>query len=173
MLKSVLIKTTLETFDWGIWSFHFPIDSETTLKLKGEKSSRVNCLINSRIKIQCGLMPIDDGSYIMVNKKIRKELGLEEGDTVELELSKDESTYGARIPESFQVMLDQDEEGSKYFHALTPGKQRSLIYIFAKVKNVEKQINKSLAILEHLRDVHGKLDFKMLNEKIKYYNNMN
>ena len=107
----------------------------------------------------------------MVNKKVRKQLGLEEGDEVTLALKKDESEYGIPMPESLQIMLDQDENGSKYFHELTTGKQRSLIYIVNKVKNIDKQIVKSMAILEHLSEVQGKLDFKLLNEKIKFFNN--
>ncbi len=116
-------------------------------------------------------MPWGDGSYIMVNKKIRERLGLKEGDPVTLQLKKDTSEYGMPMPESLQVMLDQDDTGSNYFHALTPGKQRSLIYLVSKVKNIDKQINKALAILDHLKDVNGQLDFKLLSEKIKEYNN--
>lgn len=107
----------------------------------------------------------------MINKVSREKLGLKAGDKVTLELEKDSSAYGIPMPESLQVMLDQDGVGSKYFHSLTPGKQRSLIYIVSKVKSLDKQINKSLAILDHLKDVKGKLDFKMLNTKIKEYNN--
>lgn len=116
-------------------------------------------------------MPWGEGSYIMVNKKVREQLGLKEGDQVTLELMKDTSEYGMPMPESLQVMLDQDEIGSEYFHALTPGKQRSLIYLVSKVKNIDKQINKALAILDHLKDVNGQLDFKLLTDKIKEYNN--
>jgi hypothetical protein len=55
---------------------------------------------------------------------------------------------------------------------LTKGKQRGLIYIVTKVKNTNSRLNKSLAIIEHLKDVKGNLEYKMLNEKIKYYNNL-
>ncbi|OEK04382.1 DUF1905 domain-containing protein [Roseivirga misakiensis] len=167
MLK---FETTLEQFDWNIWGYHLPVSQEITEKMSSEKHRRVKCVLNGSITVFCALMPIDKGSYILVNKTNRKKLGLQLGDTVQVELEKDTSEYGIPIPESLLVMLDQDEIGSKYFHALTPGKQRSLIYLVSKVKSVDKQINKSLAILDHLKDVQGKLDFKMLNEKIKYYN---
>lgn len=132
---------------------------------------RVVCTINECIQLHSALMPMGEESYIMINKASREKLGLKAGDKVTLELEKDSSAYGMPIPESLQVMLDQDDVGSKYFHSLTPGKQRSLIYIVSKVKSLDKQINKSLAILDHLKDVKGKLDFKMLNTKIKEYNN--
>lgn len=166
----VKINTTLQTFDWSVWYYHFPIDKQTTQQLSSEDHKRVICVVNGAVCMNSALMPYGEGSYIMVNKAIREKLGLKEGDEVTLELEKDTSEYGMPMPESLQVMLDQDELGSKHFHALTPGKQRSLIYIVSKVKSIDKQINKSLAILDHLKDVHGKLDFRMLNEKIKEYN---
>ena len=115
-------------------------------------------------------MPIDNASYILVNQKVRTELNLSDGDKVLITLEKDTSEYGIPMPESFRVLLDQDEVGSQFFHSLTPGKQRSLIYIVGKVKNVDSQLNKGLAILDHLTEVKGKLDFKALNVKIKEYN---
>ncbi len=115
-------------------------------------------------------MPINEGSYILVNQKIRTKLNISEGDKVEVTLEKDNSEYGIPMPESFNVLLDQDEVGSKFFHSLTPGKQRSLIYIVGKVKSIDSQLNKGLAILDHLTEVQGKLDFKALNVKIKEYN---
>ncbi|MBK8517794.1 MAG: hypothetical protein IPL55_16360 [Saprospiraceae bacterium] len=57
-----------------------------------------------------------------------------------------------------------------FFHALTPGKQRSLIYIVGKVKNTESKIRKSLAIADHLTSNKGKIDGKLLYEALKEYN---
>ena len=167
----IAIQTTLEVFDWSIWYYHFPIDEETTNAFKKEGCSRVICEINGTEKMHSALMPLESGSYIMVNKRIRETLGLIEGDAVQLLLTEDNSKYGSPMPESLAVMLDQDQEGAQHFHNLTPGKQRSLIYIVSKVKSIDKQINKALAILEHLKDVKGKLDFKLLNLKIKEFNN--
>ncbi len=166
----VSFTTTLEQLDYNIWSYHLPVSKEITEQFTNGSDRRVVCTINGSVKINSALMPLDGGSYILVNKRIRKKLGLNEGDKVDVSLEKDSSEYGMPMPESFQVLLDQDEVGSKYFHELTPGKQRSLIYIVGKVKNINSQLNKGMAILEHLAEYHGKLDFKRLNEKIKEYN---
>ncbi|MBO3696996.1 YdeI/OmpD-associated family protein [Roseivirga sp. E12] len=164
------VTTTLEKFDQGIWGYHFPISSEVTKKMSSDDHRRVICSVNGMIKMHCSLMPLNDASYIMINKTNRLKLGIRLGEKVELRLEKETSEYGLPMPESLMVLLDQDEEGSEYFHALTPGKQRSLIYIVSKVKSIDKQINKSLAILEHLKDMHGKIDYRLLTEKIKLYN---
>ena len=168
----MIYKTTLETYQWPGSYYHFPIDKDTTELLSSDGHKRVICKVNGQVKMHSGLMPSGQGSYIMVNKNIREKLGIKEGDEVTLELEKDTSEYGMPMPESLQVMLDQDEVGSKYFHALTPGKQRSLIHLVAKVKNIDKQINKSLAIIEHLKEVQGRINSELLMAKIKEYNQM-
>ena len=71
------------------------------------------------------------------------------------------------MPHSIMVLLVQDEKGNEYFHALTPGKQRGLIYIVSKVKSVDSQLNKGMGILKHLSDFKGELDYNTLNVKIK------
>lgn len=167
----VTFTTTLEQLNYSIWSYHFPVNAEITAQFTEGNNRRVRCIVNhSNIVINTALMPIGDSSYIMVNKDVRAKLGLEEGDKVTLTLEKDTSEYGIPMPESFRVLLDQDNEGSEFFHRLTPGKQRSMIYIVGKVKNIDSQLNKGMAILDHLREVKGELDFKMLNQKIKEYN---
>ncbi|WP_317194657.1 YdeI/OmpD-associated family protein [Algoriphagus lutimaris] len=103
---------------------------------------------------------------------MRSKLKLESGDSLSIFIESDFSEFGHKLPEEFQVLMDQDEEGSKYFKSLTPGKQRSLVYLVTKVKNPESRVKKSLAIMHHLRLSKGKLDFKQLNELIKYYNNL-
>ncbi len=165
-----VFSTTLEQLNWNIWSYHLPVSPEITEEMSSETHRRIKCILNNTLEIHCALMPLDEGSYILINQKVRKKLGISIGDSVSVSIEKDTSEYGIPMPESFMTLLDQDEIGNKHFHALTPGKQRSLIYIVNKVKNIDKQINKGLAILEHLSDVQGKLDFKMLNEKIKEYN---
>ena len=164
------IETTLENFDWNMWGYHFPINAAHTEQLSSVAHRRVVCTINGEVTQQCALMPIDDGSYILINKKNREKLGLNEGDKVVLEIEKDESEYGQPVPDSFRFVMDDDTEAFEHFERLTPGKQRSLLYIVNKVKSMDKQINKALAIAAHLREVNGKLDFKLLNEKIKAFN---
>jgi hypothetical protein len=162
--------TTLEQLDYNIWSYHFPVNTEITNQIIADGNRRVVCTINDKITIHSALMPLDGGSYILVNKKVRTQLNINEGDKVRVSLEKDISEYGIPMPDSFRVLLDQDEIGNEYFHALTPGKQRGLIYVVGKVKSLDSQLNKGLAILDHLTEFKGALDYKALNAKIKEYN---
>ena len=165
--------TTIEHFnDSPLWGFHIPIAHEVAEQFIEGKDRRVICTINGQETIQAALMPYPLGYFIMTNKKLVGKLGLQVGAKVELIIEKDTSEYGLDMPDELRELLNQDDEGSAFFHALTKGKQRSLIYIVAKVKNTNSRLNKSLAIVHHLKEFQGKLDFKALNETIKYYNNL-
>ncbi len=162
----------LENFDFNHWSFHVAVPESISSKYIQENTRRVLVTINSHGPWHMALFKGKNYWYILVNQDIRTKLNLQSDDILNITLEKDESEFGHELPEEFQVLMDQDEEGNAYFKALTPGKKRSLVYLVTKVKNSESRMKKSLAIMHHLRLSKGKLDFKQLNEMIKYYNNL-
>lgn len=131
------------------------------------KSKRVLCSIKGSEPFACALMPWGDIFYIMVNKLRRTELGLNVGDSVEVVLEKDESKYGMPMPEELEEVLKQDSEGSKLFHSLTAGKQRSMMYYIAKIKDIDNRIHTSLVLMEHLKNNDGKVVYEILKEDLK------
>ncbi|HCX21630.1 MAG: hypothetical protein CMB80_34530 [Flammeovirgaceae bacterium] len=154
----------------SVYALHFPVPLEIAEPFIDGENRRIKCTINNTHTISSGLMPFKEYWYILVNQSLQKELQIEVGDSVELLIEKDESKYGMDMPVELETVLDQDKLASEFFHDLTPGKQRNLIYIISKVKNTDSRINKALAIIDHLTERNGKLDFKLLNEKIKEYN---
>ena len=92
------------------------------------------------------------------------------GEEIDIELSKDKSKYGIAQPKEMEELLEQDEIGSIILHKLTPGRQRSLLHIAGIPKSENIRINRAVAILEYLKMVNGKLDFKELNLAIKNFN---
>jgi hypothetical protein len=162
----------LERFDFNHWSYHVPVPEGISTQILKEFNRRMLVKVNEQGPWHMALMKSKDYWYILINQEIRKSLNLNFGDSLTISLEKDISEFGHDLPEEFQVLMDQDLEGNEYFKALTPGKQRSLVYLVTKVKNPESRMKKSLAIMHHLRLVKGKLDFKQLNEMIKYYNNL-
>ncbi|WP_258105768.1 YdeI/OmpD-associated family protein [Marinoscillum sp. MHG1-6] len=132
---------------------------------------RVVCsFVQSGKKIQTGLVPYSEGYFILINQPLLKELNLQPGESITINIQKDESEYGMPMPEELDITLKQDIEAREYFLQLTEGKKRNLIYIVNQVKNTDSRLRKSLAIAAHLVEVQGKLNFKMLNEKIKEFN---
>ena len=108
--------------------------------------------------------------YLLLNKQVRNALRVEAGDLIHVSLKKEVSDYGMPMPDELMAVLLEDESGSTHFHALTPGRQRSLIYLVSKVKNPESRISKALAILHHLNEEGGGIEYKRLNETIKEFN---
>lgn len=161
--------SVLDKFEGNLWSYHVVIPAKIAIQyISGENDRRVICTFNNQIEFQCALMHKGDGDYfINVNKKIREELNLKPGNQVTVGLEKDDSEYGLPMPDELKETLLQDENGDILFHALTPGKQRTLIYIAGSVKDTQKRINRALAIVTHLKNMNGKINFKQLNEMLK------
>lgn len=160
----------LQHFHNKLWSYYVAIPKAIGDQFIDGGNRRVLCAINGLPPIHAALMPAGDVYTIYVKNDLQKKLGVEEGGEVEVHLEKDTTEFGMPLPESFEMVLAQDEEGARYFQALSMGKQRSLVYVVGKVKNVDSQIAKGLAIMHHLKEANGKLDFKRLGEVMKEYN---
>lgn len=162
------IKTKLDRFNSNIWHFHVVIPQKIgNLFIEGA-NRRVICKLNKTEQIHAALMPLGDGNYfININQTIRKILKLNDGDEVLVDLEKDDSEFGIPMPEEFAVLLEQDLAGADEFFKLTPGKQRSLLYIIAKPKSADLRIRNGIGILTHLKNTHGKINYKVMMEDIK------
>lgn len=162
----------LDKFDFNHWHFHIPIPIDIANQMMDEQHRRVLIWIKNEGPYHMALMKSKEYWYVLVNQELRKNLELNEEINFPIKIARDHSEFGHDVPEELQVLLDQDEEGNFHFRKLTPGKQRSLIYLVTTVKNPDSRMKKSLAIIHHLKVAHGKLDFKQLNTWIKYYNNL-
>lgn len=164
-------KAKLEQLDSSVWGQHIIVPDIVAKKLiKETKDKRVICKVNDIFSFNAALMPAGKGVYFVnFSKQNAKKFKLKEGEILNIELIKDDSKYGMPMPEEFQELLYQDEEGNELFHALTPGKQRSLLHIIGKVKSPDIRIRKGMIMLNHLRSNNGKLDFRQLNQDFKTY----
>ncbi|MAW88157.1 MAG: hypothetical protein CMJ42_16690 [Phyllobacteriaceae bacterium] len=168
-LCSMTFTSKIEIFDSPLWKYHLKVPEEVVEEfVKKKKVKRVQCTLNDSHTFQCALMPAGGGIYfINLNQQIRKKLRLNPGDNVRVELREDDSPYGLPMPEEFAELLAQDEESNRLFHALTPGKQRNLLYIIGSPKTADTRLRRALVCMEHLKKMNGKIDFKLLNEDLK------
>jgi hypothetical protein len=141
------------------------------IKLSTDK--RIICTLNETLTFHCAMIPKKPNHYIMLNKEKMATLNLHNNDDIMVEIFPDKSTFGIDISEEFQEVLLQDDVAENLFKKLTPGKQRSLIYLITKIKNSQTRINKTFVILDHLKRNNGTLDFKVLNEDFKNFNSKN
>lgn len=159
---------TLERVDSNLYHTHIVIPKKTAEKYITGDDRRVICTLNDTLTYHAALMHLGDGNYmIMVNQATRKKLKLNDGDEVLVKLEKDTSEYGLPVPEEFKELLKQDIAGNDLFHALTAGKQRTLLYIIGKPKGADLRIRNGIVILEHLKRNKGSINYKQLNEDMK------
>ena len=166
--KKEHFSSVLEASDNKLWGAHLTVPKSIATRLIGGTQRRVVCTLNGVETFQCALIPHGNGSFVItVNKKLRDKLDLKFGMTVNVHLQKDESKYGLPMPEEFAELLRQDKQGSRFFHALTPGKQRTLLYIIGQKKNSEARIDCGIIILEHLKANKGAVQYRKLNGALK------
>lgn len=154
--------------DDRVYMYHIVVPTEIYEFYKSKKQKRLICTVNKLTPYPSAILNVKGGYYyINLNKERMKKLKIQPGDKVDVILEPDTSEYGMPMPLELQEIFDQDSEVQTVFHKLTPGKQRSLLYIIGKVKTESKRIEKAIIMTNYLKRVNGKLDFKELNQAFK------
>ncbi|MCX6132360.1 MAG: YdeI/OmpD-associated family protein [Ignavibacteriales bacterium] len=166
--KPLRFIATLEKSTNKLWGSHLCVPQSVAKKLVREGSRRVLRTLNGSESHQCALLPYGDGAFVLsVNNKWCKTLNLEIGSDVRVGLQRDESAYGLPVPAELKELFRQDAEGNRLFHALTPGRQRTLLYIVGSARHSEERARTASIIVRHLQDNNGKVNRKQLNQSLK------
>jgi len=156
--------STYEKFPEGLYVLHFKVSQEIYDHFTKDGKKRVICSVNANENFHAGFLADGKGGwYIKLNKDKEKKYCLTLGDSLKVNMQKDETKYGMHMPEEFGELLVQDPEGEKHFENLTDGKKRSLIYKVDSVKSSDKKLERAITILDYLKASDGKLDWKELN----------
>ena len=144
------IKTTLKK---SANSSHFiPLQEEVAKSILDKIGKRVLCIVNGKGRIHCAIQRSNSiGYYITVGKATKKKIMAEAGDSLVLEIRKDESAYQAAVPEELSAVLETDEAAIVAFEKLTPGKKRSIIHYISTAKQSDTRINRALKIVDYLK----------------------
>ncbi len=99
------------------------------------------------------LMRNKDGfCYMVLGKTTLKEAKKNPGFEEQISLRVDTSEFGMPVPEEFEEVLRQDDEGRQQFMALKPGLKRSFLYYINTGKTVDTRITRSLRLIENLKN---------------------
>ena len=154
-----------------MWYHGFNVDEEVAAPFIQGTDRRVICTLPDGTRFHCALFPSKMGGYnILINKERRNKLGLRTGEVFEVTIEKDTTPYGAPMSDEFRIVMEEDDEANAYFHKLTPGLQRTLIYYSDNVKSSDIRIRRALVVAQHLITYKGKLDYKILAQEIKEAN---
>lgn len=116
-------------------------------------NQRFEITINDALSWKAGSVSLGNRTaYITLSKARMKKLGVLPGDTVSVHLEKDTSKYGMDVPEEFEELLRQDDLAKERFESLSMGMQRAVIYIVAQLKSSQKRIDKSLFLMDNLKN---------------------
>ena len=153
VFRTTLTRRTMGEADFTV--AYVPEDITTTL-LAGPSGTRVLASYNGGAIDQTRLLSAGadgDGYYLLLSVDKQAAYSLREGDAVEVQLLPDESDYGMPVPEEWGAMLDADPALSDAFAALTPGRQRRILYVVGKPKGAATRARKAEGAAAYLREV--------------------
>lgn len=163
MNKTLTFDSKLEESDNRLWGAHIRVPESVAKTMTRVGSRRVLCTLNGAEERQCALVPYRDKTFVItINKQLRETLHLRIGQKVQVGLRRDESKYGLPVPEELEELLRQDKEGDHLFHALTPGRRRTLLYIVGSPKNSELRLARAVTVVQHLKSNAGKVNYRQL-----------
>ena len=127
-----------------------PPDVDTALGAKN--CDRVIATLNGELTWHAPLLSLGAGRgrYLVVSAAHRKTLGLNDRDTVRVALEPDTSTYGMPVPVEWQTLLEEDAELRAYFEALSPGKQRRILYTVGASRTEATRLRKAVGAAAYL-----------------------
>jgi len=160
-MKPVSFKTHIDKLSY-LNTFYLEIPANVVKKIGGIGKMRLLCEVNKKITFQCGLMSLPEGkAYISINSKRMKQLGVEQGDTVDISLTEDKSEFGVDVPEELVELFKQDPEGKKRFDQLKPGMQRYILNYVAIVKSPQLRVDRAFMLISNLKTLPiGKENFR-------------
>lgn len=131
-------------------NFYLIIDAETVNQLKNKNRIRLICTLDNKISSQCGLNHYGDGNFfIIISSGNMKIIDKKSGDPIYFEISEDTNPLGIEMPETINILLEQDVVLKEKFDDLTDGKKRSIFIQTNKIKNIDKQISKAIKLINN------------------------
>ena len=86
-MKPIRFKTHIDKLSY-LKTFYLEVPATIVKKIGGIGKVRLICEVNKTLSFQCGLVSLPEGkAYISINSKRMKELGVEQGDTVDVVLT--------------------------------------------------------------------------------------
>ena len=160
-MKPISFKTHIDKLSY-LKTFYLEVPAAIVKKIGGIGKVRLLCEVNRQITFQCGLMSLPEGkAYISINSKRMKELGVENGDNVDIILTEDKSEFGVDVPEELAELFKQDPEGKRRFDILKPGMQRYILNYVNTVKSSQLRVDKAFMLISNLKNLTpGKETFK-------------
>ena len=117
------------------------------------KPVRMVCTLNNTVEFHCAIRPKGGGLfYINVAATHHAKAKLTLGQKIAVTVRPDQSEYGRQMPKELKELMEQDANGNKLFHELTPSKQRGIIHYVDSDKSIDKRIERALMMINRLKN---------------------
>jgi hypothetical protein len=128
--------------------FYLTIPADIVNQFNNKRLTRFLCTLDKKLTFQCGLNHLGDGNFfIILGSKNLQAIHKQLGDKISFELTEDPNPLGVDMPEVLEAVLEQDEELKAIFDNLTLGKKRNVIHTINKIKDIDKQIQRTIQII--------------------------
>ncbi len=129
-----------------------PFDQYPRLRIEGEIAE---------VPVRGAWMPVGDGRrYFIVSPEIKKQMGYDVGDRVEMSFRIDDQDF-VDVPPELQSVLDANPKALRHWNEFTPGKKRMFTFhvLSAKTEPTQaKRIAEAISAIEQgltLRDLRN------------------
>ncbi len=137
--------------------FYLTISADIVNQFEKKRHTRFLCTLDKKLTFPCGLNHLGDGNFfIILGSKNLKIVGKTLGDKICFELSEDPNPLGVDMPEVLEAFLEQDQNLKAVFDSLTLGKKRNVIHSINKIKDIDRQIQKIIQIINDSKNPRTK-----------------
>jgi hypothetical protein len=135
----------------GMRQHYLPLPAEVADALAAAGVRRVVGTLNGH-PVSRGVQGRKDGErFLLLGQDLLREIGVTYGETVFAVLRPDPEPDRVELPQEFAAALAADPEAAARFHAMTPGRQRSLAYYAGSAKRPETRQARALELAHKLR----------------------
>jgi Bacteriocin-protection, YdeI or OmpD-Associated len=129
--------------------FFLKIEADIINQFQNKRHTRFLCTLEDQLTFPCGLNHLGDGNFFIILSRdnlvcVQKKLG----DIIHFELNEDPNPLGVDMPEVLEAVIEQDEQLKAIFESLTLGKKRNIIHQIIRIKDIDKQIQKSINLIK-------------------------
>lgn len=140
--------------------FFLTIEADIINQFQNKRHTRFLCTLEGDLTFQCGLNHLGDGNFFIILSSsnlasVQKKLG----DKIHFELNEDPNPLGVDMPEILEAVIEQDEQLKAIFESLTLGKKRNIIHQINRIKDIDKQIQKSIKLINESTQPRTKKEF--------------
>jgi len=130
---------------------YVPVPAEVVAAIKGKGARRVIATING-LELKRALTSRKYGpTFLILGQPYLRQLGLQLGDPVSVQLMIDEEPDRVDLAEELQAVLDTDDEAALLFRAMTPGMQRSINIYVEQAKHTDTRIKRALELAQKMK----------------------